>query len=170
MGGVASTSVVTNERIHEVKRRGTLRSSSSGKSAEDFLEIAKFVDFFYPIYYSSAPLTVTERERAIACFKLISSNQAQEFYRLKQEDPVHVPCNSPMEFFGNRFYKRFIEVHPTAQALFGKSTMKQGTLLYRMMNFVISDLEQPDADKFQKTFEMLANSHNRIGVRAAECK
>jgi hypothetical protein len=111
-----------------------------------------------------------EKERALKSWRLISNGQASEFFRLKKADPENIPCKTPMEFFGNRFYRRLLEVHPTCQSMFAKTTMKQGSLLLRMISFVINTMEEEDESKFIKSMESLAHSHNKIGVKAVECK
>jgi serine/threonine-protein kinase RIO1 len=121
-----------------------------------------------PIYYVEEPITTEEKEKAIRSWKLVASGQAAEFYRLKKADPVNIPCSSPMEFFGNRFIQRFFEVHPIAAPMFSKTSMKQGTLFFRMIAFTIAALDN-DA-KFDSQFVTLAKSHNRMGIRAVECK
>lgn len=127
------------------------------------------IAFVMPIYYSKAPLLPHEKEQAIKAWRYISAGQSPEFFRLKKEDPNNVPCKSPMEFFGNQFYRRLLEVHPTCRGLFTKSTMKQGQLLLRMISFAVSELDE-DESKFIKTFQNLATCHNKIGVKACECK
>eukprot|EP01033_Poteriospumella_lacustris_P008384 gene8384-biopygen3783 len=97
---------------------------------------------------------------------MIASGQAAEFYRLKKADPANVPCSTPMEFFGNRFIQRFFEVHPIAAPMFSKTSMKQGTLFFRMVSFTIAALD--DDSKFDSQFVTLAKSHNRMGIRAVE--
>eukprot|EP01033_Poteriospumella_lacustris_P017370 gene17370-biopygen7802 len=119
-----------------------------------------------PIYYVEEPITTEEKEKAIRSWKLVASGQAAEFYRLKKADPVNIPCSSPMEFFGNRFIQRFFEVHPIAAPMFSKTSMKQGTLFFRMIAFTIAALDN-DA-KFDSQFVTLAKSHNRMGIRAVE--
>mmetsp|Transcript_3085 Transcript_3085/g.2065 ORF Transcript_3085/g.2065 Transcript_3085/m.2065 type:complete len:265 (+) Transcript_3085:38-832(+) len=119
-----------------------------------------------PIYYTSEPITVVEQEKAVRAWKVIASGQAAEFYRLKKADPVNVTCQTPMEFFGNRLVKRFIEVHPVVKHMFNKNTLKQGTLFFRMIAFTISALD--DESKFDSQFVTLAKTHNRMGIRAVE--
>ena len=121
-----------------------------------------------PVYYTTQPLLPHEKERAIAAWKDISNNKSKEFYRLKKEHPEY-PCKTPMEFFGNQFFRRMIEVHPTSQGLFTKSTMKLGALLLRMISFTIQELDEPE-EAFVKTFQNLAHCHNKLGVKACECK
>lgn len=168
MGGTVATRAENVDMKSISKHSKTANFGSSGKN--DAATEKELIELLYPIYYNIEPITAHEKQKAIESFHLISGNQSEEFYRMKKEDPTTITCNSPMEFFGNRFYKRLIEIHPTCQPLFAKSTMKQGTLLLRMMSLVVADLQNPDPEKFKKTFEAIANSHNRIGVRAAECK
>eukprot|EP01033_Poteriospumella_lacustris_P016117 gene16117-biopygen7250 len=97
---------------------------------------------------------------------MIATGHCAEFYRLKKADPATITCSTPMEFFGNRFIKRFFEVHPIAAPMFSKSSMKQGTLFFRMIAFTIAALD--DDSKFDSQFVALAKSHNRMGIRAVE--
>jgi hemoglobin-like flavoprotein len=148
MGGAASSHVQA------------ISNAVGGGSEQDI------INFCMPIYYTSTPLLPHEKDRAIKCWKSISNGQAPEYFRLKTTDPVNTPCKTPMDFFGNRFYRRLLEVHPTCQSMFTKSTMKQGTLLLRMISFAISELDNDE--KFEKTYRTLAQSHNRVGVKAVE--
>jgi hypothetical protein len=121
-----------------------------------------------PIYYVSDPISPQEKEKALRSWKVIASGQAAEFYRLKRADPETITCSTPIEFFGNRFVQRFFEVHPIAAPMFSKSSMKQGTLVFRIIAFTIAALD--DDSKFDSQFVALAKSHNRMGIRAVECK
>ena len=127
------------------------------------------ITFVMPIYYSKVALLPHEKEQAKNAWKYISTGQSPEFFRLKKEDPNNVPCKTPMEFFGNQFYRRLLEVHPTCRGLFTKSTMKQGQMLLRMISFALGELDEEDDAKFLKTFQNLAHCHNKIGVKACEC-
>eukprot|EP01033_Poteriospumella_lacustris_P011176 gene11176-biopygen5024 len=119
-----------------------------------------------PIYFIEDPITEVEKDKAVRSWRMIASGQAAEYYRLKKVDPVNTPCATPMEFFGNRFIQRFLEVHPIAAPMFSKSSMKQGTLFFRMVAFTIAALD--DDSKFDSQFVTLAKSHNRMGIRAVE--
>lgn len=129
---------------------------------------AELIKVLMPIYYTSDPILPIEQEKAVKSWKLIASGQAAEFYRLKKADPVEITCQTPMEFFGNRLVKRFIEVHPVVQHMFNKNTLKQGTLFFRMIAFTMAALD--DESKFDSQFITLAKTHNRMGIRAVECK
>lgn len=128
------------------------------------------VSLLMPIYYTSTPLLPHEKERAMKAWKLIASGLAPEFLRRKKADPDNTPCTSPPEFFGKQLVKRFISVHPVSQQMFSNTTTKQGTLFFRMIAFIMSALDETHADKFDSHFVMLARTHNRMGVRAVECK
>lgn len=78
-----------------------------------------------------SPLTPQDKETISKSWKLISSGQSMLFLKIKAENP-DIEAKSSMEFFGDLFSKRFIEVHPTSRPMFSKSTMKQGTLFFRM--------------------------------------
>lgn len=121
-----------------------------------------------PIYFVEDPITEVEKDKAVRSWRMIASGQAVEFYRLKKADPINTPCSTPMEFFGNRFILRFLEVHPIAAPMFNKTSMKQGTLFFRMVAFTIAALD--DDAKFDSQFVTLAKSHNRMSIRAVECK
>lgn len=152
MGGSASTQIGT---------------AGSIKAKQRSIDEERMVELLMPIYYTSVPLLQFEKDKAIKAWKLISGGLAPEFYRLKKNDPANVPCKTPMEFFGNQLVKRFISVHPVCQHMFSNTTLKQGTLFFRMISFVIATLE--DEEKFDSHFAMLARTHNRMGVRAVEC-
>jgi hypothetical protein len=150
MGGSVSTVTLPTEDTH-----GNARS------------IEELSNVLMPIYFIEEPISNEEKEKAVRSWKMIASGQAAEFYRLKKADPANVPCSTPMEFFGNRFIQRFFEVHPIAAPMFSKTSMKQGTLFFRMVSFTIAALD--DDSKFDSQFVTLAKSHNRMGIRAVEC-
>lgn len=121
-----------------------------------------------PIYYTKDLISPAEQEKVVKSWKIIASGQAAEFYRLKKADPDHVTGQTPMEFFGFSLVRRFIEVHPVVQHMFNKNIVKQGTLFFRMIAFTIAALD--DESKFDSQFVQLAKTHNRMGIRAVECK
>eukprot|EP01033_Poteriospumella_lacustris_P016116 gene16116-biopygen7249 len=134
----------------------------SGKSRN----VSELTDVLMPIYYVDEPISEYEKDKAIKSWKMIATGQAPEFYRLKKADPENVTCLTPMEFFGDRFIQRLFEVHPIAAPMFSKSSMKQGTLFFRMIAFTIAALDNDG--KFDSQFVALAKSHNRMGIRAVE--
>lgn len=136
----------------------------SGRSIpEDVL-----VKVVMPIYYTTERITEHEQEKAVKSWKSIAGGQAAEFYRLKKADPVKVTSQTPMEFFGHQLVARFIEVHPVVKHMFSKNVVKQGSLFFRMIAFTIAALD--DDSKFDSQFVTLARTHNRMGIRAVECK
>lgn len=151
MGGAASSTPLPTE-------------DHSGRSIpEDVL-----VKVVMPIYYTTEPITEHEQEKAVKSWKSIAGGQAAEFYRLKKADPARVTSQTPMEFFGHQLVARFIEVHPIVKHMFSKNVVKQGSLFFRMIAFTIAALD--DESKFDSQFVTLARTHNRMGIRAVECK
>lgn len=143
-------------------------SAAANVQKKNNIDEAEMIKLLMPVYYTTAPLLPHEKEQAIKAWKMISSGLAPEFFRRKKYDPVNTPCTSPPEFFGKQLVKRFVNVHPISQPMFSNTTTKQGTLFFRMIAFVITALE--DEEKFDNHFVMLAKGHNRLGVRAVECK
>lgn len=131
------------------------------------LTFNQLLEFVMPIYFTKLTLLPHCKAKLIHSWKLITTNKAEGFYKCKREDPDFTPCNSPMEFFANRITLRLIEVHPVCHSMFTKTTYKQGTLFMNMISFLVNEMDTP---KFQSQLEMLANSHTKLGVRAAECK
>lgn len=154
MGGSAST---------QVAAATTVINQTSPVIDKDLL-----VRLLMPIYYTTSPLLPHEKDRALKAWKLVSSGLAPAFHRRKKEDPLNTPCASPPEFFGQRLVMRFISVHPVSQQMFSFTTVKQGSLFYRMIAFIAATLDEED--KFEAHFTLLARTHNRMGVRAVECK
>lgn len=157
MGATASTSRNSSSAI-------VAQASAKGQqiSQEDVCKV------LMPVYYTSAPLEPDEKEKLMKSWKLISSGQAPEFWRLKKVDPEHTPCISPVHFFGQRFINRFLEIHPAVDGMFNRNAEKQGPLFYRMIAFTVAALD--DETKFESNFTTIARAHNRMGVRAVECK
>lgn len=153
MGGTVST---RNRNLPVEDKHGNKR---------DIGQLSKII---MPIYFTEDSISEDEREKVTKSWKSIATGQAAEFYRLKKSDPTNVPCATPMEFFGNRFVKRFFEVHPVAKPMFSKTSMKQGSLFFRMIAFTVAALD--DDSKFESQFIALAKSHNRMGIRSVECK
>jgi hypothetical protein len=112
-------------------------------------------------YYTNIGLFPHKKDKAIKAWKLISNGQSPEFFQLKNADPT-LPCKTCMEFFGNQFYRRLLEVNLTVKSMFTKTTMKQGTLLLNMISFTVSELE--NEEKFTKRMQNLAHSHKKVGV------
>ena len=133
----------------------------------DHLPVQKLLDYVMPIYYTKLPLLPHEKQKILHSWKLIIANKAAGFYKLKAEDPDFTPCGSPMEFFANRITIRLIEVHPVCQAMFTKTTLKQGQAFMNMITFLVNEM---DSNKFKTQLEMLAASHSKMGIRASECK
>lgn len=154
MGGTASTQVGAAISVQNKTKK--------------IVDQEGMINLLMPVYYTQAPLLDHEKASVLRSWKLIASGVAPEFHRRKKADPKNTPCTSPPEFFGKQLIKRFISVHPVSEQMFTNTTTKQGTLSFRMISFIISALE--DEKKFDSHFVMLTKGHNRLGVRAVECK
>eukprot|EP01039_Chlorochromonas_danica_P007185 gene7185-7952_t len=118
-----------------------------------------------PIYYTAQPLLPFEKEVVIKTWKDIINCRAAEFWKKKKEDPT-IPCKSPPQYFGNQFFLRLLEVHPTSKGLFTGGTMSRGETFVKMISFIIDKLDNDE--RLAKTLETLINSHVRMGVRSSE--
>eukprot|EP00981_Chlorochromonas_danica_P000312 scaffold78_cov203-Ochromonas_danica.AAC.5 len=124
--------------------------------------------FLMPVYYTTAPLLPHEKELAVKAWKEIANARAKEFWRVKNLDPEAVTCKTPMEYFGNQFFLRLFDTHPTCRGLFSKGSMREGQALLRMISFIISEID--NEEKLEKNLIALAHSHNKLGVKAVECQ
>lgn len=170
MGGVVPSQEISIKHQKTTSGKGSQGSQNFGSHKETSIE--SLIEFLLPIYYVKRSMTLKEMGLVQSTWKMVVNNQAEEFYRLKREDPTNTPCATPMDYFANRFYRRLIEIHPTCYALFTKSTLKQGTLLRNMITMIVTGLEKDDEEpeKLKKIFTRLAEGHNRLGVRSVECK
>eukprot|EP01039_Chlorochromonas_danica_P007517 gene7517-8314_t len=121
--------------------------------------------YLTPIYYTTEPLLDLEKEVVIKTWKEIINNRAAEFWRIKKETP-NIPCKSPIQYFGNQFFIRLLEVNPTCKGMFTGGTMSRGETFVKMISFIVDKLE--DDDRLARTLETLVNSHCRMGVKAVE--
>lgn len=128
-------------------------------------DAAKFL--VMPIYYTSEALSVDERESALVAWKMISSNKAPNYLAQKQADPSF-PYTLCSEFFYDIFFGRLNDVHPGAQGLFSKSGQRMRQYFLASITMILSLMD--DVGKFTRTLQHLAQVHNKIGVKAIECK
>lgn len=128
---------------------------------------AEIEAFVRPIFYSPDPITKEELDAATAVWKMILNNRSQHFLNIRASDPNFVPLNC-MEYFYDIFYNRLFDVHPSCKPLFKKSISKQGSFFLRMISLLLTELEEKE--KFVKTLENMAHIHNKMGVKAVECK
>jgi hypothetical protein len=132
--------------------------------------IEEIVHFIRPIYYNAQTILPYEVERVAASWKIMVNDKAEEYWRLKREFPENVPCKTSIDFFGNRFFKRLIEIHPSCKPLFTKSTMAMGQIICAMFTTLVTAIHNGEHEKWMKTIEELVERHNQIGVHAVECK
>lgn len=122
-----------------------------------------------PIYYTKGDPTPEEKQILASTWKTLINGQGADYLKFRSENPHE--RRSPGEHFGSHFYSRYFEVNTTARPLFTKPTSKQAMLLANMITFIIREVEIGTEDgKITKTLTVVANSHNRMGIRAHECK
>eukprot|EP01039_Chlorochromonas_danica_P007186 gene7186-7953_t len=158
MGGSSSVSASPESGINALPEELT----ASHPSKVSFDQLLAFVT---PVYYNPQPLLPFEKEIATKNWKDIINCRAAEFWRIKKADPT-IPCKSPPQYFGNQFFLRLLEVHPTSKGLFTGGTMSRGETFVKMVSFIIDKLD--NEERLAKTLETLINSHCRMGVRAVE--
>mmetsp|Transcript_16243 Transcript_16243/g.17595 ORF Transcript_16243/g.17595 Transcript_16243/m.17595 type:complete len:253 (-) Transcript_16243:868-1626(-) len=120
-----------------------------------------------PIYYTKGDPTPEEKQILASTWKTLINGQGADYLKFRSENPHE--RRSPGEHFGSHFYSRYFEVNTTARPLFTKPTSKQAMLLANMITFIIREVEIGTEDgKITKTLTVVANSHNRMGIRAHE--
>ncbi len=167
----ASALFQSQKQFGEGESKHSVGASSIGGDSHHsrgFLDDTTLVaKLLLPIYYTDALLEDHEKDKAIKSWKQIASGRTDEFLRLKKLHP-DMPETTSVDYFGNVFSERFVEVHPLSKPMFTKSPKRQASVFFRMIAFTVASLD--DGEKFEKTFLTMANAHNRIGVRAVECK
>lgn len=129
----------------------------------------EIIPFVMPIYYTTAPILPIELEAATKAWKMILNNRCENFNRMKKEqNPTAAELENATEFFFHVFYERLFDIHPGCRKLFTRSIHKQGSFFLRFFSMCIAEIDEPE--KLEKTLENLTNIHNKMGVKAVECK
>jgi hypothetical protein len=130
------------------------------------LSLEKAVGIVMPMYYTALPLTMEEKDAALVPWKSILSNKCENFNRLKSTTP-DFPHNICLDLFIANFHSRLFDVHPICKSLFrGKNTMFAN--IARMLNLFLDELD--NETKLFKILDSLVNNHNKLGIKAIECK
>lgn len=122
------------------------------------------IAFVMPIYYTKELITTAELDAATAAWKLIINDRSQYFHNMKSTTS-HSNC---MEHFYDLLYNRLFEVHPSCRALFKRPINKQGSFLVRMFSLILAEWQNDD--KWTKSLDNLTHIHNKMGIKATECK
>lgn len=146
---------------------GGSTSAPSAPPPPQHSSMEEIIAFVRPIFYTDDAITKEELDAATLVWKMILNNKSQHFLSLRAADPNFVPLNC-MEYFYDIFYNRLFDVHPSCRTLFKKSISKQGSFFLRMISLLLTEID--DKEKFFRTLENLANIHNKMGVKAVECK
>lgn len=148
-------------------RTSTDSSNSVCGMSEEFA-----ISLVLPLYYTKLPLTKEEVDGAVIAWKSIVNNRSPYFHKLKKEKLEvgeifpHQVCS---EYFAELFYSRLFDVHPHSRGLFRDSKMKMRLYFMSSISAIIDALVE-DQDRFLSSLRNMAKVHNRIGVKAVECK
>jgi hypothetical protein len=160
MGGATST-------VHDLKTgaKDAHGPAATGSSRTD----EEIVNLMMPLYFTREPITPDELSAAVAAWKLITNDRSEHFNVIKKNSPIQpYPHANCMELFYETFYMRLFDVHPIGKTLFHRSINKQGTFFMRFVSMAIDEINDPP--KWDKTFKNLTDIHNKMGVKAMECK
>lgn len=125
----------------------------------------ELVRLLMPLYCTSEPLTEEEKEAAAQVWKLIVRNQSAAFNDFKAAHP-QTELKSVSELLHVVFYERLFLIHPSCRGLFLRSMNKMN--LVPMISLCLSKLDAPHS--LTASLINLVTVHNRLGVKAAECK
>lgn len=156
MGATVSTDV---GQVHDAAR------SRSNSSVDHTASEADVVALLMPLYHTSEPLTIEEKEAAEYCWRLSVKNQCQCFHSWKA---AHPDCGLKIvgEFLHVCFYERLFLIHPSCRSLFQRDISRMN--LIPMVSLCLTKLG--DRAQLRKSLVNLVSVHNRIGVKAVECK
>ena len=167
MGSSASTSTPSSLPN---PRRSIDSGTATSKSGNSIVYEEFAASIVMPIYYTKALLEPEEKVAATACWKSIVGNRSAHFQNLKKESkPEEFPYAICSDYYSELFYERLFHVHPGCKGLFTNSKMKMRVNFMSIISLLLDALDD-DTGKFVKTLENLARVHNRIGVKAVECK
>lgn len=151
----------------------SMRSSTSNPDLHDFDAINEdfVVSMVRPVYYMKEEVTQDELNQATQVWKSILNNRSDFYLKFRQENkeknlPTQELCAN---YFADLFYERLFNVHARSIDLFSGTKMKMRVYFMGSITIILESLlEEPD--KFHKMLSNLAKVHNRIGVKAMECK
>ncbi len=127
------------------------------------------VSLVLPIYYTKENFTDKEKDEALNVWKLITSNKAPGFIAQKESNP-HFPYTLCSEYFYSIFFERLIDIHPTSKNLFSKNSQRMRQSFLSSFGMILNLMDDSDPTKFKRCLVNLANVHNKIGIKAVECK
>lgn len=152
MGGIVSST-----------KQSAVEAAMSAERTEE--EIVRFV---MPLFYTKSPLVPEEFDAAVKAWKMIVNNHCQSFVAMKAAHP-EIEYKLVSEYFFDILYNRMFDVNPSCRGLFHRSVNKQGSFLMRMISLLLVEVAE-EPDKFTKTLTSMTHLHNKLGVKAVECK
>jgi len=131
------------------------------------MEQSTLVPLVLPIYYTKQDITKFERSEVFKVWKLVTTNKAPNFLEGKATDPnfPHALCS---DFFYAIFFDRLLDIHPTSKNLFQKNSQRMRQSFLSSFGMILNLMDEPE--KFQRCLVNLAQVHNKIGIKAIECK
>lgn len=164
MGAQVSSAPQVQQSAAQSGRSASAQSLGS-KTAAMSADNREIIALLMPLFYIKAPLLPSELEEATRVWKIIVKNQSKHFAELKTANPNLQP-KLVSEYLHLVFYNRLFEVHPGCRGMFNRALNKMNLL--PMISLVLSKLD--DEPSLRKTLNNLVNVHNRIGIKAVECK
>lgn len=134
-------------------------------------KIDQIVQFVMPVFYTRIPFTEEESQEIARVWRMMMNNKSNHFHKVKADalakgqDFPHEMCS---DYFNYIFYTRLFDVHPDCRPLFKKPLNKQGSFFLRYFQMLVKDLQE-DEQKFVKSLEHLAFTHNKYGIQGMEC-
>lgn len=118
-----------------------------------------------PLYHTTEPITAEEKAAAKKVWNMIIGNQCQHFSNFKQTH-LDCTCSQATQFLNACFFERLFTVHPACRGLFVRDVSKMS--FAPMISSFVAKLDQPEG--LERVLTNLINSHNKMGVKAVECK
>lgn len=125
-----------------------------------------FVTLIMPVYYNKELVTTEELTAVVDSWKMIVGNECAHFNKLKTSGDIKF--ENCLELFFHTFYHRMWDVHPVSKTLFHGSINRQGAFVARFLSIAIDHIH--DEEKWQRLFHHLTEGHNKMGIKAVECK
>jgi hypothetical protein len=159
MGGSVSSVQSIHHHQQQQQQQLSERPSLAPPSEADIIRL------LMPMYFTMQPLQQDELNAANHVWKLIVRNQCAHFNAIKAAHPEK-NYQGVAEYLHTVFYERLFLVHPSCRSLFQRAVSKMN--LIPMISMFLTKLDQPD--QLRKSLLNLVNVHNKIGIKAVECK
>jgi hypothetical protein len=123
------------------------------------------ISLVLPVYYTSTPFSIDEREAAIAAWNSITKNKCEAFLTLKYANP-DLPFENCLDYFVHTFHTRLFDVHPICRIIFQENKILND--LVTAINLIIDEVK--NGDTFNQLLSSMAVNHTQLGIKAVQCK